>query len=82
MYRTESDNYSFCKELSRKGDWESLNQLMGIYLSAEDNQSKKEARKALSKTFNRTRTWQTCRRMKKEILPALFIKVIFARPTI
>lgn len=35
------DFYQKCKELSQKGDWESLNELMDIYMSAADSQEKK-----------------------------------------
>lgn len=47
------DIYNRCKQLSRIGDWESLNELMNIYLSAKDSQTKKDARKALRKAKNR-----------------------------
>lgn len=45
--------YNHCVELSRIGDWDSLNELMAIYQSAQDSQTKKDARKALRKAKNR-----------------------------
>lgn len=49
----ELDVYKKCKQLSQLGDWDSLNELMSIYLSATDSQTKKDARKALRKSKNR-----------------------------
>ena len=49
----EIDNYQKCIQLSRAGDWESLNELLAIYLSAPSSQEKKDARKALRKARNR-----------------------------
>lgn len=48
------ENYRLCAELSRKGDWDSLNQLRDIYLSTTDFQKRKDARKALAKAHNRS----------------------------
>ena len=53
MSNNMNDNYALCVDLSRKGDFASLNQLMTIYLSSDDVQTKKEARKGLRKAFNR-----------------------------
>ena len=47
------DNFRRCQQLSYQGDWDSLNELMRIYLSAPDHQTKKDARRALQKAKNR-----------------------------